>query len=463
MRSIRKSALAPAIAFVLVTVAASHSFAQKMELMERGQPMVPPVFVEGGGSEFLQINESGGFTLEDLQGMALASNPTIVQAQTQVTAAQGMALQAGLPPNPNIGYVAEQIGVNGSAGELQGGFVSQEFVRGNKLGLSRAKYCQRVQIARTNLIAQQTRVRNDVATRFYHALAAQQMVDVHQRIVETAADNVQTHEEMLNLGQVGEAEVLQAEVEHQREQLKLKRANNDLQQSWRDLMAYVGSPNLQMTPLAGQLDPTNPPLDWDSALGQLLGSSPQLTAARQKIRHDQIAVKRERVEPISNVTVQATVGQNTEVGQTVAGVNVSLPLPLWNRNQGTIRQAQADLRRSHAEVHRMELQLQTELATQYRDYFSAWQHVQDYEQKMLPKSRSAVEKLEQMYKARRAPWLSVLSAKRMLLELELDQINNLLEYQTADVSIRGNLLMGGLTEPDGPIAGGHIDAVNQPR
>jgi cobalt-zinc-cadmium efflux system outer membrane protein len=459
----RKSALAPAIAFVLVTVASGHGFAQEMELMEQGQPMVPPVFVEGGGSEFLQINESGGFTLEDLQGMALASNPTIVQAQTQVTAAQGMALQAGLPPNPNIGYVAEQIGVNGSAGELQGGFVSQEFVRGNKLGLSRAKYCQRVQIARTNLMAQQTRVKNDVATRFFHALAAQRMVEVHQRIVETAADNVQTQEEMLNLGQLGEAEVLQAEVEHQREQLKLKRANNDLQQSWRDLMAYVGSPNMQMTPLVGQLDPTNPPLDWDSALGQLLASSPQLTAARQKIRHDQIAVKRERVEPISNVTVQATVGQNTEVGQTVAGVNVSLPLPLWNRNQGTIQQAQADLRRSHAEVHRMELQLQTELATQYRDYFSAWQHLQDYEQKMLPKSRSAVDKLEQMYKARRAPWLSVVSAKRMLLELELDQINNLLEYQTADVSIRGNLLMGGLTEPDGPMAGGHIDAVNQPR
>ena len=109
----------------------------------------------------------------------------------------------------------------------------------------------------------------------------------------------------------------------------------------------------------------------------------------------------------------------------------------------------------------LRLQLQTGLATQYRNYFSAWQQLQDYEEKMLPKSRTAVEKLEKMYKARRAPWLSVLSAKRMLLDLELDQINNRLEYQTANVSIRGNLLMGGLTEPDGPMAGGHIDAVNQ--
>lgn len=409
------------------------------------------------------IVTSEGATLNELQATAVACNPTIIQAQAQVTAAQGMALQAGLPPNPNVGYVAEQIGVNGSAGELQGGFVSQEFVRGNKLALSRAKYCQRIQIAQTNLAAQQARVRNDVAVRFYHALAAQQTLQIHQQIVNTAADNVQTHKEMLNLGQLGEAEVLQAEVELQRQELMLKRATNDLQQSWRDLVAYVGDPYRQMSPLSGSLLPTDGPLDWESALGQLLSSSPELTAARQKIRHDQIAVQREQVEPIPNVTVQATVGQNTEVGQTVAGVSIGLPLPLWNRNQGTIQQAQADLRRSHAEVQRLELQLQTELAAQYRDYLSAWQHVQDYQQKMLPKSRSALEKLEAMYKARRAPWLSVLSAKRMLLDLELDQINNQLQFQTADISIRGNLLMGGLTEPAGPVGGGHIDAVNQPR
>jgi len=220
---------------------------------------------------------------------------------------------------------------------------------------------------------------------------------------------------------------------------------------------------MQMTPLAGSLDAQDAPLDWDSALSQMMASSPQLTAAWQKIRHDQITVQRERAEPIPNLTAQATVGQNTEVGQTVAGVSIGLPLPLYNRNQGTVQQAQADLRRANAEVSRLELQLMTELAARHSDYLSAWQHVQEYEQSMLPKSRTAVEKLEQMYQARRAPWLTVLAAKRTLLELEMEQINNQLAYRTADITIRGYLLMGGLTEPDGPIGGGHIDAVNQPR
>lgn len=101
--------------------------------------------------------DNSGMSLTDLQSIALANNPTLRLAQAQVEAEQGAAFQAGLRPNPHVGYVAEQIGVNGTAGELQGGFVSQEFVRGNKLGLSRAKYSQRVQIAMTNPQAQQQR------------------------------------------------------------------------------------------------------------------------------------------------------------------------------------------------------------------------------------------------------------------------------------------------------------------
>jgi cobalt-zinc-cadmium efflux system outer membrane protein len=414
-------------------------------------------------AEAVASNNRSGLTLESLQSIALSHNPTIAQALAQVDAAQGAAFQAGLPRNPQIGYVAEQIGVNGTAGELQGGFVSQEFVRGNKLGLSRAKYCERVSIAQTNLAAQQTRVKNDVAVRFYHTLGAQLIVEVHQRMVETAHDNVLTHREMLNMGQTGEAEILQAEVELQREELKLKQSRNMLDQTWRDLIAFVGIPDMQPALLVGSFEPASEPVEWNGALEQLLTSSPQVIAAQQKIRHDELAVQRERAEPIPNLTLDVTVGSNAETNQTVAGVSAGMPIPVFNRNRGTIRQAQADLNRSHAEVDRLQLELRAELAKQYSDYVSAWQRVTEYKQTMLPKSRNAVQMLEKSYKDRRAPWTSVLSAKRMLLEMELEQIENVLSFQMADVAIRGNLLTGGLTEPAGPISGGHIDAVAQPR
>ena len=68
--------------------------------------------------------------LAALEQIALERNPTLVQAGAQVRISRGAALQAGLYPNPNVGYVADQIGIEGTAGELHGLFVEQEIVTG---------------------------------------------------------------------------------------------------------------------------------------------------------------------------------------------------------------------------------------------------------------------------------------------------------------------------------------------
>src|SRR5262245_32121249 len=52
-------------------------------------------------------------TLADLEALALRHNPTLAQAAAQVAASRGKALQAGLYPNPTIGYVGDQIGAQG--------------------------------------------------------------------------------------------------------------------------------------------------------------------------------------------------------------------------------------------------------------------------------------------------------------------------------------------------------------
>lgn len=414
--------------------------------------------------------EHTALTLQDLQGMALANNPTLVQANAQFQAEQGAAYQAGLWFNPVIGYTSEQIGVNGTAGETQGGFVAQEIVTGGKLRLSREKWAQRAQIAATNSYAQQQRVLNDVHAQFYRTLAAQRVVEIHRKLVANGEDNVQTHREMLNLGQTTASAVLQAEVELQRDQLNLKDAENDLNQAWRTLVALVGCPQLVPTKLDDILATTQEPLDYELALGQLLSSSPELIAARQKIQHDQLQLERERVEPIPNVLVDARVGRNLEAGgQTTAGVNIGLPIPLFDRNQGTIQQAQSDLIRAHAEARRLELELQTQLAAEYRSYLSAWQRVEEYQATMLPKAKESSELLRQSYYDpnmpgnRRALWADVLTAQRLHMTLETEYVGSLKTYHESDIAIRGMLLSGGLTEVPPAVGGGHIDATPKPR
>src|SRR5262249_48598826 len=109
--------------------------------------------------------------LTDLEQMALRGNPTLAQAAAAIDASRGQALQAGLYPNPTIGYAADQIGIAGTAGELQGGFVQQTIVTAGKLRLSRAKYNQEAYEAELLAIAQQHRVLNGVRMRFYELLA----------------------------------------------------------------------------------------------------------------------------------------------------------------------------------------------------------------------------------------------------------------------------------------------------
>ncbi len=402
-------------------------------------------------------------SLEALEGLALSSNPTLVQSTAQVRAARGGAYQAGLLPNPVVGYTSDQLGVNGTAGEFQGGFVSQEIVTGGKLRLSRQKWCQRARIAEINRSAQHDRVLNDVRIHFYQTLAAQQLVDIHTQLVTNAEDNVQTHQEMLNLGQTSQPGLLQAEVDLQRIRLDLQAAENDLEQSWRNLAAMVGTPQLQYSTLSGTLDTLNGPLDWDSALNQLLENSPELTAAWEKIRHDEITVRRERVEPIPNILVNVSVGHNYETGDTVTGVTAGIPLPIFDKNRGTIQQATADLNRSRADVKRLELALSTQLAAEFRNYQTAWQQIQAYQNEMLPKAKKANDLLHESYLARRAAWPDVLMAQRIYLGLQTEYISSLMAYRETDISIRGLLLTGGLNEPPAPVSGGHIDAVPKPR
>ena len=102
--------------------------------------MIPPSMVPPAQTRL--VPSRSGFTLPELESIALQANPTLIQAQAQVEASLSKSLQAGLMPNPVMGYVGEQIGAFGGPGETQGGFVEQEIFRGGKLRLSRAKYRQ---------------------------------------------------------------------------------------------------------------------------------------------------------------------------------------------------------------------------------------------------------------------------------------------------------------------------------
>lgn len=404
-----------------------------------------------------------GLSLEALESMALQRNPTLAQAAAQIQASRGKALQAGLWNNPNVGYVGDQMGAQGTAGELQGGYIQQVIVTAGKLRLSRAKYRQEAFEAELLAMAQQLRVGNAVRLRFFEVLADQQMLELRREMLENAEESLKTHREMLNAGQAGKADVLMAEVDVGRARIAVRTIENMYLADWQGMVSVIGAPELRPTHLSGALESSCPPLEFESSLCRLLEESPQVQAARAHVVHDQIMVRRERVQPVPDVTIQANTGHNYETNNTVAGVQVGIVLPIFDRNQGTIQQARADLMRSNAEVARLELQLRQRLAEVFAQYQTARQTAELYREVNLPRAKEAYEVQQEMYKQRRLPWPRVVAIRRDLLTIRFEYIQSLLEQRRAETQIVGFLLTDGLMEAQGPMPGGHIDSVPKPR
>ena len=135
--------------------------------------------------EPLPAGESATLSLDELEQMAQANNPAIGQAAARVAALRGNWVQVGLPPNPTAGYLAEEIGNEGTAG-MQGGYIGQEFITGGKLRLNRAIVAQEIQQAEQWLAAATISTRKDVRKAYYKALIANEKVNFSETWAQDA-------------------------------------------------------------------------------------------------------------------------------------------------------------------------------------------------------------------------------------------------------------------------------------
>lgn len=411
------------------------------------------------------VNETPSvLTLGALEQMALAYNPTLVQAGAQIQISRGQAFQAGLRLNPQIGYVADQIGAAGTAGELHGIFVEQEIVTGHKLQLSRAKYMQEAREAELLAMVQQYRVLYSVRVAYYELLIRQKRRDIRAELHTNATEAATTVKELVNVGQANLPDNLQAQVESQKAKAELQRAEREYQAAWDQLAAFVGLPELPQKSVDGKLDFDNAErIDRDAAITNLLACSPMLRAAEAEAARDRIAVERERVEPIPNLTVRAETGYNFETDNTVAGLQLGLRLPVFDKNQGTVAAAQGELMRAEAEVRRLELKLRQRFAQSFAEYDSAVVMAKTYHDEILPKAKDAYRLYFDSFQKQRAAWPQVLDSQRQYFQLYESYLDNLLEARRAEAEIATFFVGEGLDQPSAPTPEGHRDTTPKPR
>jgi len=434
------------------------------ELLEAPQKVVPPpnavLHWELGESGQVAPNEV--YDLPTLLNLASANNPTLRQANLQISATLAQAQQAGLYPNPILRYLGDNIGSEGTAGEFQGAEVQQRFVTADKLELSRNKYLQRAKVAEHLAVTQQFKVYNDVRLHYQMVLEAQALLELQQELLKTAEDRLVTVKELFNLGQANEVDVRRTTADLRRHQLDVLAAENRVRQRFLDLSSVVGI-ELALRPVAGTLERGCELIEFDHAYGRIVSESPEVLAAVAKLREDHITLQREQVEWVPDIVVGAGPGYNFEARDSVANVIVQVEVPLFDRNQGTIRQAEADLGRQQSEIRRVEMTLRRRLSAAYDQYITALQRVENYKEVVLPELRQAYEQALESYRDDRQEWPDVLNTHVEYTMRRMEYVQNLRQLCAAEVLIAGFLLRDGLEPAPNPTPLGHIDSTPKPR
>ncbi|MBY0524433.1 MAG: TolC family protein [Gemmataceae bacterium] len=427
----RGLAAAAALAVVLSAAALCRGQVQSLP-PPRPAEEAPPPPTEGPPSVV---------TLPDLLRISLDANPALRQAALQVDVALGRATQAGLYPNPTIGVMGEELNHPGGVGGLISvPQLSQEFVTGGKLRLSRAVARKEVDQATLALLRERFDLYTMVRQGYFEVLAAQRRVEIYNDLVHLANQSYLTTQKLLKAGQVARLDLLQLEVERDRFRAEQAAAQHERIAAWKRLAANIGAPQLACATLTGALDADLPNYDYCVARDFILAEYPDVLSARVGIERAELALKRARAEPIPNVTVLGSYTRDNIVRGNEWRFEVGLPVPVFNRNQGNIRAAEAELGQANQQVARVANDLTARLAAAFGQYAAARERVERYRTSILPTARESYKLALQAYRGGQFAYLTVLQAQRTLAEANLSYNQALAEAWRAASQIAGFLL-----------------------
>lgn len=381
-------------------------------------------------------------TLADLQEMAQAGNPTLRQAVKEIEAARGAAIQAGLYPNPSVGYEADQINTAGTAG-LQGGYIEQIIKTGGKLELAQAAASIDVLNAQIALRRAEVDVATQVRGHYFAVLVAQETFRATYALAIFTDDAYRVWTENVFAEQAAPFEPMQLRVLVYQVRGLLIQARNRYDAAWKQLAASLGQPALPPTQLAGRVDAAMPAYTYDRAWDQISTRHTEITTALNNVLKGRYLVRLAQVTPVPDVRMLVVMQKDMTVHphNFTQNVQVGVPLPVFDRNQGGIRKSEAELARAEEEVSRVRNELAGRLATAFERYQNNQKLIEYYRVNMLPDQVQAYRGLYQQYtlQSDKVSFTALLQAQQNLLQTVTSYLGVLGDTWSSVVEMAGLL------------------------
>lgn len=388
----------------------------------------------------LVMSSTESATLDQILEKMRSDNPAFKQAKASVGITEGFHLQAGLRSNPSLSVENEEMPLNrlGSLRRCSTTVaMSQSFDSWNKRAVKLQTASKDVALAEIDLHMLELEISSQVCQTFALLLLTQerenlllQFRDGTQLLMETVTTQVQSGERPIMEQLRVQAEVHEIEVRQHQHQSETHRLAYQL-------AALLGETSPTFLPLTGSLDSFLLPMSSDELIS-LLDRHPAVQAQHlqlDKALLEQRSAARDWLpDPEFTLGIEANRAENANT--LVFGV--SLPLPLFNRNQGLLQAASASTDRAHISLEATRLNLASEIHALSAQSSTLKEALLTHEQMTLPQLRKVSTLIFEGYRMGEFGYLEVVESQSAQIEAEmrrLEIIEDLLEVQSQLVSL----------------------------
>lgn len=374
---------------------------------------------------------------------ALASSPALRGAGAAQQAVRGDALQAPLRPNPDFSAVVENFGGIGGRGNFRGGRAvettvgaSQRIELGGKRGARIGLAGEANTVAGLDFMLARLDLARDVVTALADAVASARLVDIELERARLAEETVRVARGRVEAGRDPLVQQRRAEVTRTTALIASERARREAEASLRTLTVLLGIPQVQLAPRQPWFDeirlsrPEPGRATLAGASQEDLANNPDLARLDAVVMQRRANLMLQRANAVPDVTVQGFVRRVEESRETAFVAGVAVPLPIYDRNQGGIARAQAELLQAEVEVERGRLAVLASLTTAERRLDLARRSAQALRTEAVPAAEQAARFATGGFAAGKFTYLEVLDTQRALSEVRAQLNDALREFHT---------------------------------
>ena len=361
-------------------------------------------------------------SLQEAREAALQGSPAYLADAERVGVAEG-ALREARTFRFNPEAEAEFPGSLGGEGE--GGYellISQQLEWAGQRGL-RADAARAALDGAGSSLAESSRLLVQAVTEAYYVgLAADRRLQVAEDISGLNQRLLDAVEVQLREGEISVMEANFVQIEAARSLARVLTARREARSAGLALGRLVGAPPGTVVravepPSPGLPDPSL--MGLDRLLAAALDRRPDVSSQVHRLRQAETLARLARREVIPDVGVGALVTGGEAEPSTRVGLQVSVSLPMWNRNQGVIASRDADTRSAALELEAIELTVRTEVADAFQGYVMASDEEELILERVLGPARSNQELLDAAYREGEMDLASLVLLRNQLLDAEV--------------------------------------------